>query len=42
VQDEPGHVLGGEQEVGPERDVRAGQPQRAARVVARRDLARRS
>ena len=39
VQDEPGHVLGGEEQVRPERHLGAGQADRAAQVVARRDLA---
>ena len=39
VQDEPGHVLGGEQQVRPERHLGARQVDRAAQVVARPDLA---
>ncbi len=38
VQDETGHVLRGEEQVGPDRDVLAEQPDRAGHVVARRDL----
>ena len=39
VQHEPGHVVGREQQVGPDRHLDARHPDRARRVVARRDLA---